>query len=80
MIRKESGTQSTELAYRRVEKLVSQLCLDEDVSPIECAGVMMAQAMRIYKTALSQDAFEHLIETILETRSDVTPFVKPTTH
>lgn len=40
----------------------------------------MAQAMRIYKTALTEDAFERLIDTILETRSDVTPFVKPTTH
>jgi hypothetical protein len=78
MIKKE--TDSTELAYRRVEKLVQKLCLEEDISPIECAGVMMAQAMRIYKTALTEDAYERLIETILETRSDVTPFVKPTTH
>jgi len=80
MIRKENNLDSTELAYRRIEKLVSQLCLDEEVSPIECAGVLMAQAMRIYKTALSAEGFERIIETILETRSDVTPFVKPTTH
>ena len=80
MIKKETDSTKVKLAYRRVEKLVQKLCLEEDISPIECAGVMMAQAMRIYKTALTEDAFERLIDTILETRSDVTPFVKPTTH
>jgi|TARA_B100001964_G_scaffold151136_1_gene166343 hypothetical protein len=69
-----------EVAYRTVEKLVEKLCVNDGHTPLEVAGVMMAQAMRIYKTALTEDAFEHLIETILETRSDVTPFVKPTTH
>ena len=38
----------------------------------------MAQAMRIYKTALAEEEFDRLVETILESRSGITPFEKPT--
>ena len=38
----------------------------------------MAQAMRIYKTALKEEDFDHLIETILESRHGITPIQKPT--
>ena len=67
-----------EKAYRKFEKLTEELCKDGVNNPLEVAGVMMAQAMRIYKTALADDEFERLVETILESRHGITPFQKPT--
>jgi len=69
---------NVEVAYRRIEKIVATLCEDGKHTPLEVAGVMMAQAMRIYKTALGEEEFDNMVETILETRKDVTPFQKPT--
>ena len=69
---------NVEVAYRRFEKIVATLCDDGKHTPLEVAGVMMAQAMRIYKTALGEEEFDNMVETILETRKDVTPFQKPT--
>ena len=60
-----------EVAYRTVEKLVEKLCVNDGHTPLEVAGVMMAQAMRIYKTALREDEFNRMVETILDTRTEV---------
>ena len=60
------------------EKLTEELCKNGQHGPLEVAGVMMAQAMRIYKTALKEEDFDHLIETILESRHGITPIQKPT--
>ena len=67
-----------EIAYRKFEKLTEELCKNGEHAPLEVAGVMMAQAMRIYKTALEDEEFERLVETILESRNGITPFQKPT--
>jgi hypothetical protein len=43
------------------------------------SGVMLAQALRLYKTTLPVDAFESLMEEIMETvKDDVRPFDIPT--
>ena len=63
---------------REFEKLTVDLCAEGLNEPLECAGIMMAQSMRIYKTALPDEEFERLVETILESRNRITPFQKPT--
>ena len=73
-----TNDENLEVAYRTIEKLINKLCVDDGHTPLEVAGVMMAQAMRIYKTALGEEEFNRMVETILETRKDVTPFQKPT--
>ena len=63
---------------REFEKLTVDLCAEGLNEPLECAGIMMAQAMRIYKTALNENEFNLMTETILKSRSDVIKFESPT--
>ena len=42
------------------------------------AGTMMAQALRIYKSTLTDDGFKGMIETIAESESKIEPYNKPT--
>ena len=41
-------------------------------------GTMMAQALRIYKTILDDEEFRNMIETIVESESEIEPYNKPT--
>ena len=51
----------------------------DDYKPMEVAGVMMAQAMTLYKTMLSEEDFSQLMETIFIThKKDVKPLDIPT--
>jgi hypothetical protein len=51
--------------YRKIEALT----LNED--PLMVAGIMMAQAMKIYKTVLNEDAFKELTSHISETADSI---------
>ena len=42
------------------------------------AGTMMAQALRIYKSTLDDEGFELMIENIVESKSKIEPYNKPT--
>lgn len=44
------------------------------------AGIMLAQALSIYKTALSNDEFNHIIQTISDSRDQVKSFQSPHLH
>ena len=46
--------------------------------PLTSAGVMMAQALTIYKTALSKEEFNRITEHILESRGNILEVEKPT--
>ena len=63
---------------REFEKLTIDLCAEGLNEPLECAGIMMAQAMRIYKTILTENEFNIMVETILKSRVEV-QVVKPPT-
>jgi hypothetical protein len=39
---------------------------------------MMAQAMRIYKSMLTENEFNMMVETILKSRPEITTIEKPT--
>jgi|TARA_B110000908_G_scaffold168595_1_gene223835 hypothetical protein len=69
---------TVEEIYREFEKLTADLCADGANDPLSCAGIMMAQAMTIYKTALNENEFNIMTETILKSRSDVIEFESPT--
>ena len=38
------------------------------------AGTLMAIAIRLYKTSLSDDGFSQMLQTILDTEGDVRPY------
>jgi hypothetical protein len=53
--------------------------LEEHNLPVEAvAGSLMAIAMRLYKTSLSEENFNKIKEVVLET--DVEPYRKPRVH
>ena len=59
--------------YREIEKLSVQ------GEPLTVAGIMMAQAMKIYKVMLDEEEFKKLTEHILESRDNINIEVdKPT--
>ncbi len=49
----------------------------EDYRPLEVAGVMIAQALRIYKTVLSEEDFEKIVDSISNSRDKVEKFEGP---
>ena len=63
---------------RQFEKLWVDLCEDGKNDPLACAGIMMAQAMRIYKSMLTENEFNIMVETILKSRPEITTIEKPT--
>ena len=58
--------------YEEFEKLT------RNHEPFMAAGIMMAQAMKIYKAMLSEDEFKLMTEHILESRDNILPVDKPT--
>ena len=61
-----------EKLYREFEKL----SMKHD--PLASAGIMMAQALKIYKAMLSEEEFLMITERILESRDDIKELEKPT--
>lgn len=49
----------------------------EDYRPMEVAGVMIAQALRIYKTAMTDEDFNKLVDSISNGRDKVQKFEGP---
>ena len=74
---KKINTSDVNEVYNEVFRLMTRLCIDHD--PLAVSGVMLAQALRLYKTSLPIDDFDLLIDEILETvKEDVRPFNTPT--
>ena len=58
--------------YEEFEKLT------RNHEPFMAAGIMMAQAMKIYKAMLSEEEFKLMTEHILESRDNILSVDKPT--
>jgi|TARA_B100001094_G_scaffold94089_1_gene89908 hypothetical protein len=56
--------------FRDVLNLVMEK-MQEGCNPMALAGVMMAQAMMMYKTHLTEESYEKVISLILENRDRV---------
>ena len=46
----------------------------EDYKDIEIAGVMIAQALSMYKTVLPEEDYQRMVNSIYERRNDVKTF------
>ena len=44
------------------------------------AGTMMAQALRLYKSNLTDEGFEAMVKVIADTRDSIQPFDSPTVN
>ena len=58
--------------YEEFEKLT------RNHEPFLAAGIMMAQAMKIYKAMLSEEEFKLMTEHILDSRDSIFEVEKPT--
>ena len=64
--------------YDKNWESIEKLC--ESNNPLIVAGVIMAQALKLYKTALSDQDFERMMEAILDSRTEIRPLQGPTVH
>ncbi len=62
--------------YQQMYKDLNELCEKND--PLMVAGIMMAQAIKIYKTALPAEDFERMMDTIADSKDIVKPLNTPT--
>ena len=74
---KKINQSDVDKVYNEVFRLMTRLC--RDYEPLAVSGVMLAQALRLYKTTLPMGDFNLLIEEVMATvRDDVKPFDIPT--
>ena len=74
---KKVNQRDVDAVYNEVFRLMSRLC--RDYEPLAVSGVMLAQALRLYKTTLPTGDFDLLIEEVMATvKDDVKPFDIPT--
>ena len=78
IIKRRNNEMTFEELSRQFEKLWVDLCEDGEQDPLACAGIMMAQAMRIYKSMLTENEFNIMVETILKSRPEIISIEKPT--
>ena len=62
--------------YQKMYRDLNKLCEKND--PLMVAGIMMAQAIKIYKTALPNEDFERMMDTIADSKDIVKPLNTPT--
>ena len=62
--------------YQQMYKDLNELCEKND--PLMVAGIMMAQAIKIYKTALPEEDFDRMMDTISDSGDIVKPLRTPT--
>ena len=74
---KKINTSDVNEVYNEVFRLMTRLC--RDYEPLAVSGVMLAQALRMYKTQLPIEDFDLLIDEIMATiKEDIKPFDAPT--
>ena len=74
---KKINTNDVNEVYNEVFRLMTRLCRDYD--SLAVSGVMLAQALRLYKTSLPIDDFDLLLDEIMATiKNDIKPFDIPT--
>ena len=70
---KKINTSDVNEVYNEVFRLMTRLCRDHD--PLAVSGVMLAQALRLYKTSLPIDDFDLLLDEIMATvKDEIKPF------
>ena len=74
---KKVNQRDVDAVYNEVFRLMTRLC--RNYEPVAVSGVMLAQALRLYKTTLPTGDFDLLIEEVMATvKDDVKPFDIPT--
>ena len=64
-----------ERLYGTFLEFADHLCVEH--SPMEVAAIMMAQALTIYKSAMSEDDYNRMVDNISASRDKVKTFERP---
>ena len=75
-----ASDRTTEAIYKRFEDFTIDLCENEKVDILMVAGIMMAQALRIYKTTMSQEEYDLITDAILKSRDRIQELKPPAMH
>ena len=62
--------------YNNFLEFADHMCTEN--SPMEVAAIMMAQSLTIYKSALSEDEYNQMVDNISASRSKIKTFERPT--
>ena len=62
--------------YNNFLEFADHMCVEN--SPMEVAAIMMARAMTIYKSALSEEEYNQIVDNISASRSKIKTFERPT--
>ena len=61
--------------YNSFLEFADDMCTDH--GPMEVAAVMMAQSLTIYKSAMSDEDYNRMVDSISASRSQVKTFQRP---
>jgi len=67
-------TDQLETLYVKQLKFTDELCAD--YKPMEVAAILMAQALSIYRSGLSEEEYNSMVDTISASRGQVKTFDK----
>ena len=67
----------TELIYEEYNKFTINL-IKEGTDPLQCAGVMMAQALQHYKSLLNAEEYNKMVKLMADSKDSVKAFIRPT--
>jgi len=62
--------------YNNFLEFADHMCAEN--GPMEVAGIMMAQALTIYKSAMSEEDYNRMVDNISASRNKVKTFERPT--
>jgi len=62
--------------YNSFLEFADHMCTEN--SPMEVAAIMMAQSLTIYKSAMSEDDYNRMVDNISASRNKVKTFDRPT--
>ena len=62
--------------YDNFLEFADHMCTEN--SPMEVAAIMMTQSLTIYKSALSEEEYNQMVDNISASRSKIKTFERPT--
>jgi len=61
--------------YNNYLEFTDHMCVDN--SPMEVAAIMMTQALSLYRSSLNEDEYNHMVDMISASRTQIKTFDKP---
>ena len=70
-MKKKKDKELQEIYNKIIEQSIKHM---KKYEPQMVAGTLMAIAIRLYKTSLSEDGFSEMLQTILDSENDIRPY------